>query len=1033
MKFIEEEKEFENEIENELNELGWESSTDFRTHNFSDVFNFELLTKKIQEINNCSQILAEKVIFEIRKLNDDIYTMNKNAYEIIHDGIKVYDDESKRTLSLHVVSRNYKNNTYQLIRQFELTNESFSKSRIPDCVLFINGLPFVTMEFKSAWAKETLKDAYNQDKSIHRFSPKLYAFNVMVFISNYLQSKYGTISSPFNRFIGWNNWENKDKNGTTYNPIQWLFDREKLIDFIFNFTFWSNEKPPIKYLAPPHQYRAAQSTINKLNFTQDNRGGIVWHTQGSGKSVTMIYLVNKIRKQWPKSTILLITDRVSLDQQLYQRFINAKYFLRTKAEIIESRKDLVLRLKNKEHFGLIFTTVQKFAEETGLLSDRSDIFILVDEAHRSQNNIEGERKISHTNQEYITKFGYASFMRKAFPNAKITGFTGTPLMKADYESTEVFGDYNDIYSMNDSVKDGTTVPIFYETTHLKLDIDQKSLFEIDKIQKQYAKSLNPNDISSEQKMDELLKSVNHSTIFENEKIIKAKCEQILEHYSKQKHVLHGKAMIVASSRKAAHIYYKTLISLDESLKNKTILVITRTNKDSEELSKAIIPDNQKDSIATEFRSSHSKYKIAIVVDMWLTGFDVPDLDVMYIDKIIKWHNLMQAIARVNRTYESDPNNEGQTNKKYSGLIVDFSNIWKHISDALLQYASGTDSKKNITIQDVELGKNKLLECFRIMNDYYVKGLLTFDGLNPHDKYKFIINAFNNLLKLNSDEKTKFILLARKTKRYLKISYSVVTDKIGMIANCIEAINNLLSRSSIINDEKLSFTIDKINEMVHQAIDADSSKITIRKGKISKDINAVAEIIGDEAETLIKNSPFVATELLKHSIESEINKLRRTRPVFAKKISDKLLNILKESEKIADIENTMKLLRDLSKEIVEGKDIGIHFKDPQLQAFFDVVSNDDYLKHNNNSEVLMQIAKDLNEEVEKNITSQFYTNPAVQAKVAYALTRLLKRKYNYPPEKIRGIAGESGILVDSIKREIKINPSYFTRGEKSHNN
>jgi type I restriction enzyme R subunit len=315
------------------------------------------------------------------------------------------------------------------------------------------------------------------------------------------------------------------------------------------------------------------------------------------------------------STILVVTDRVSLDQQLSQRFLNASIFLRTKAEIIDSRNELIKKLKNKQQFGLIFTTVQKFAEHTGLLSDRSDIFMLVDEAHRTQNNIEGEKKISHESKEMIIKYGYASFMRKAFPNAKITGFTGTPLMKADYESTEIFGDYNDIYSMNDSVRDGTTVPIYYETTHLKLDIDRKSLQQIDNVQKQYAQYLNNNDISTEQKMEELLKVINHSVIFENPKIIKTKAKEILAHYDKQKDVLHGKAMVVASSRKAALLYYKTFLQLKPELKDKIILVITRSNKDSKEMSDSIIPDSQKDAIATEFRSPNSKFKIAVVVDM----------------------------------------------------------------------------------------------------------------------------------------------------------------------------------------------------------------------------------------------------------------------------------------------------------------------------------------------------------------------------------------------------------------------------------
>ncbi|MDR0676531.1 MAG: DUF3387 domain-containing protein [Elusimicrobiota bacterium] len=315
---------------------------------------------------------------------------------------------------------------------------------------------------------------------------------------------------------------------------------------------------------------------------------------------------------------------------------------------------------------------------------------------------------------------------------------------------------------------------------------------------------------------------------------------------------------------------------------------------------------------------------------------------------------MQAIARVNRTYESDSGN-----KKESGLIVDYSNIWKYIADALLQYASGGDPKRQITMEDIEVGKNKLMDSFKIVNDYYIKNILTFDLLSPSDKYKFVINAFNHVLRLPTDEKTKFVLLARKVKRFLKISYSVITEKARTIAKCIESTNDLLSRSNVQGDENLTLTIDKIKELISKAINADSSKISIKKGRIPKDINTAADIIGDEAEILIKNSPYVAAELLKSSIEAQINQLKRIRPVLARKASDKLLNILNESERLSNIDDTIKMLTALSKKIKNGLSLSSDFKDKQLQAFFDIVSNDEYLKHNNNSEILRQIAIDLN--------------------------------------------------------------------------
>gem|GEM_PF-695114 len=331
--------------------------------------------------------------------------------------------------------------------------------------------------------------------------------------------------------------------------------------------------------------------------------------------MTMVMLAKAIIEAMNNATIVVVTDRNTLDKQLLKRFLNAENYLRNKAVAIASRKDLVEKLKDKKHFGIYFSTVQKFVEETGALTIRDDLFILVDEAHRTQNNIDGEKILAKEKEEFITKFGFARYMRNAFPNAKIVGFTGTPLMKTDKDTTQIFGDYNHTYSMNDAVADNAIVPIHYEMRKVKLDLNQYYLDEMDEIQKQYIATLDFSDISSQQKIDTLLKSVNLKQILEDDDVIKAKATDMLKHLAKRSAVLHGKAMIVASTRKAAFKYYQTIIRLDQSLKDKVILVITENNEDKPEMKVAIIPKREINKVAEEFRKDNSKYQIAIVVDM----------------------------------------------------------------------------------------------------------------------------------------------------------------------------------------------------------------------------------------------------------------------------------------------------------------------------------------------------------------------------------------------------------------------------------
>ncbi|AUF83444.1 hypothetical protein CXP39_01330 [Mesoplasma syrphidae] len=1016
------EKLFEDNVEEELQNLGWEKLTykNFKRKDYSEVINFDILKNSIQRINNIDEQKADKVIYEIIKNVDSFEKLNFKGMQFLFDGIKIYDENEERNLTIKLISEDSNLNKFGYFRQFEITN-GVDKKRIPDIVLFINGLPIAVLELKQPLGSEGLNEAFLQNESLKFFKPELWYFNIINFVSNRISTKYGSTTAGFRHFYGWNKWEISNK----MNPIKMLFSQKNIIDIIFNFSFYSDDQSPIKYLAAPHQIRAVNKTIEHLKNIKDNRGGIIWHTQGSGKSVTMVFLTKAIIKQFGTSTILLVTDRRDLDQQLYKRFLNAETFLRNKSKNISSRNDLIQELNDKKHFGIYFSTVQKFAEQTGILTNRSDIFILVDEAHRTQNNINGERKLSREQEEFIIKFGYARYMREAFPNAKITGFTGTPLMGNEKDTRNIFGDYIDTYPMNQAVEDGATVPIYYEMWKPNITLDKKYLEEMDKIQSEYKNTLDPNDIASEQKMEALLKAVNKSIIFEDKKIIAAKADKMIEHLNKRKRILNGKAMIVANSRNSAYEYYLNITTKYPEYKDKTILVMTTdSNKDSKEMANAIVPKSDMNKVASEFRKSDSKYKIAIVVDMWLTGFDVPDLDVMYMDKIVKWHNLMQAIARVNRTFE-----DKKTNKtKESGLIVDYIGIWKYISDALIQYANGSDTKLDIEIEDIEKAKEKLNELFEIIDNNYIENILKFPNLNLKEQYQFVMGAYDKLLdvnKFNTDEKNKFIKLARKAKRFYKISYTNISERETLIAKCIETINSLITSSTIGNDSKLTWTIESVKEAIRKAVMTADTSIKIDESTMTKDINKVANILESEAEKLVKSRPRVAAQLYANSIQMQIDEIAKIKPYFAKLASEKLKELILELENSRDIEEFIEFLIKLSKEMKEEKDKPLEFDNIELQVFFDILSNDKFLQYNKSSETLRAIAQDLWEAIRENNTDQFLFNPMVQSNITTTLKKLLTTKYQYPPE---GLYTLSENLIKEITNTIKTNKNAFRKDD-----
>ena len=1003
MKIISEIK-FEELFVDELAKSGWDSNYNFERQFWDSAFDWKKIEEKIEEINNVDKSIVEKAIFEIKKISGSALEQNIEGFNFLLKGIKVFNPKNKRVINIKLVSSDLSQNHYGVVRQLPLIDKNGNK-RFPDIVCFLNGFPIIISEIKSAISNESLEDAFKQNNSLKKPFPSLYRFNIFNFVSNNIESRYGSITSSIKTYFSAGKWNEKE------NPIQRIFTRKRILDFITLFSFFDNSNKT-KYIAGLHQINAVEKTIEKMN-TSDHKGGVVWHTQGSGKSVTMLMLSRAIIKNYSAATILMITDRNSLDRQLFARFNESSEYLYNKPIEVDSRKDLIEKLNAKERFGIYFTTIQKFSSQTKFLSNRDDIFVLIDEAHRTQNNIDGDKVLDKKTKEFIMKYGFARYMRDAFPKAILTGFTGTPLMKRDKATIDIFGGYNHIYSMSDSVADKSTVPIYYESRKVNIILNKKHLREMDAIQNQYAKTLDVDDVVSEQKMKTLLKSIQRKKVLEDPDVIRAKVSDILHHLEIRKNVLNGKAMIVVSSRKAAFEYCRQIRIQKPSRKKSTILVMTSNNKDLDDEAKMIVPKHKQNEVATEFKKANSIYKIAIVVDMWLTGFDVPDLDVMYIDKIVKYHNLMQAIARVNRVFE----------KKESGLIVDYLGIWNYLSEALVQYAIINPNDVDIIPEDIEKAKTKLIDQIDIIDKNFVNNIKNFSQLNNKNQYKFVFNSLEKALAFSKEKLNNFILKSREIKRLTKIAFTKIDNNTLIIAKGIEAINSLLTSKNTQNDEELNLTIEKIQKELEKAIDTKESDVEVKSTNLNRDINEVAKLLEEEAIQIRESNPLVSKKLLVGSINSRIANIKKFRPEFAKKASEKLKKILNKINEEIQLKESIDKLIYLAKEIAEIQNSEPEFKDPHLQAFFTILSDDKYLKRNRNSEVLRKIAIELMQEVKDNITDSFYKNKKVRKKVAVALKILLKNKYNYPPKELGGI---SGIIIDRINNTIRENVEYFRR-------
>lgn len=915
--------------------------------------------------------------------------IQKNALfmEYIQHGIEVryfVKGEEHSGIVYIVDYKNPDNNSFIIANQWTFIEKS---NRRPDVLIFLNGLPVVLMELKSPSREETnVSEAYQQIQNYIQEIPSMFIYNCICVISDLLTSKAGTITSGEDRFMEWKTQDGNYEN-TQYARFdtffKGIFQKERLLDIIKNFICFSNEGlKQFKILAGYHQYFAVNKAIlsTKKATETDGKGGVFWHTQGSGKSLSMVFYAHLLQEALNSPTIVVLTDRNDLDNQLYSQFVKCKDFLRQEPIHAESREHLKSLLHGRQANGIIFTTMQKFEEAFDTLSERRNIVVMADEAHRGQYGLI-EKVDSKTGK---VKVGIARIIRNSLPNATYIGFTGTPISIKDKSTREVFGDYIDVYDMTQAVEDGATRPVYYESRVIKLKLNEETLKLIDEEYDVMANNADPQVIQKSKK--ELGKM---EVVLGNDETIASLVDDILFHYENNREkLLTGKAMIVAYSRTIAMKIYKRILQLRTNWTEKVALVMTENNKDPKDWKTIIGNKRYKNELAQKFKDNTSPLKIVIVVDMWLTGFDVPSLATMYVYKPMSGHNLMQAIARVNRVFQD----------KEGGLVVDYVGIAAALKEAMNDYTSR--DKKNYGDTDItKVAYPKFLEKLSICRDiFYGYNYSEFISSNDLKRSKIITDAVNFMLAVDKEkEQEDYIKEALMLKQALSLCSSLVEEKLRMEAAFFEAVRVLIMRF-INKGSGNKFSLPEINARINELLKASikSEGVINLFSDISQQVSLFDPKFLEEISKMKEKN--IAVELLKKLIAEQIHIYRHTNVVKSEKFSEIIQNVInKYLNGMLTNEQVIEELLNLAKQIAEaqkqGEELGLTADE---LAFYDALTKPQAIKDFYENEELIAITKELAETLRKNRTIDWQRRDAARATMRMMIRKLLK-KHHYPPE------------------------------------
>lgn len=945
------------------------------------------LEESLQTVNPKKPHAAiHEAIIKLRNIDMGSLTQRNETFtDYLQHGIEVsyFNGKEMRNEMVYLIDFEHADkNTFQVINQWTFIENAEKRA---DIIVFVNGLPLVVVELKSPSREETdASEAYLQLRNYMKDIPSLFTFNMFCVMSDMALSKAGTITSKEDRYM---DWKTKDGNYETNEELHYdtffegIFQRERLLDIIKNFICFSKEeKGSAKILAGYHQYFAVKKAIERTKHATVSNGkiGVFWHTQGSGKSLSMVFYAHLLQQELSQPTIVVITDRNDLDDQLYTQFSKCKEFLRQTPVQANSRDNLKELLRGREANGIIFTTMQKFEESDDPLSERRNIIVMTDEAHRGQYGF--EEKVDATTGK--VSIGTARIIHNSLPNASYIGFTGTPISTKDRDTVEVFGDYIDIYDMTQAVNDGATCPVYYESRVINLNLDDATLQALDDEYELLAE-----EGATTEQIEKSKKEMSHlEEILGAPATIDSLCQDILKHYEENRqYQLTGKAMIVAYSRPIAMSIYHRLLELRPTWTDKVKAVMTGSNQDPEEWHDIIGNKQYKKELAKRFKDDNDPMKIAIVVDMWLTGFDVPSLATMYVYKPMSGHNLMQAIARVNRVF----------NGKVGGLVVDYIGIAKALKEAMRDYT--VRDRKNFGNPDIKgmaftKFKEKLEVCQDLFHGYdYSK----FHTGTDADRAKLIKGGVNFMLAADKQELLPLYMKeAALLHNFITLCRSLLNEEQRFLAAFFETVRTLLSRMTGKGKVTKKEINARISELLKQSVRSEG--VINLFSDVKAEFSLFDTAFLDEISKMKEKN--IAVELLKKLLAEKVALYQKTNIVQSEKFSDllnrSLSNYLKgllTNEEV--IQELLQLAKDIASADSAANELGLT---PEEKSFYDALTKPQAVHDFYSNEELVAMTKELTDSLRKNRTIDWQKKESARAGMRRMIKHLLK-KYHYPPE------------------------------------
>ena len=961
------------------------------TNEYRDVFLPDVLPTALARINK--ELPGAAIQEAILKLSNieggSLEQRNETFTDYLQSGVEVryFDGKEERDDIVRLLDFDEpENNTFHVVNQW--TFVEYSEKR-PDVICFVNGMPLVVFELKSPSREETdASDAYLQLRNYMHHIPSLFVPNVFCVMSDMAETRVGTITSDEDRYVAWKSVDgdySETKMATWKTMVDGMMPKTRLMDIVKNFVCFNDAgEKVVKILAAYHQYFGVTKAIDRAveAVGGDGKIGVFWHTQGSGKSLSMVFFAHLLQERLNCPTIVVITDRNDLDDQLFGQFGRCKDFLRQSPVQATSRENLKELLVGREANGIIFTTMQKFTDGDEPLCDRSNVVVMVDEAHRGQYGMT-ERMDEHGK----VSVGAARVVRKALPNASYIGFTGTPIALEDRNTREIFGDYIDVYDMTQSVEDESTKPVYYESRVVALKLDEGTLAQLDATYAEFAAQADEVSVEKAKRDTGGL-----DAIFGAPETVDALCRDIVEHYENNRaDVLAGKALIVAYSRPMAmKIYYK-LLELRPEWEDMLGVVMTMSNQDPEEWFEVCGGKTHKKEMERRFKDDSDSLKIAIVVDMWLTGFDVPSLSTMYVFKPMKGYNLMQAIARVNRVCKG----------KEGGLVVDYIGIARALKQAMKDYTNRDQSNYgNMDVAATAYPKflEKLDVCRDLLYGFDYREDI-FSGSRERLADAIVDGTDWLLAPERSDDMEDFLKQCQLMNQALSLCKSLVAEEDQHEAAYLSVLRvqvlRLTGRKGAAGGGMTYAEFNKrVTAILEQTVHAEGVLDLF-------DEKAVEISLFDEsflAEVAAMKEKNVAFEALKRLIKERVRAYQCTSVVKARKFSELLqgtlnayLNGMLSNAEV--IEELVKMAKEMMADRDEATKLGL--SDEEM-AFYDAITKPQAVKDFYNNDQLVAISRELTDAMRSNATIDWQKKESARAGMRRAIKRLL-HKYKYPPE------------------------------------